>query len=310
MNQILSVESPQNKKKSNKSSTHSILIVFAVILMIFGIGLTSTGAYSYYRNLSDNKNNSIATSSNTKPVITIERENASTINIVVTHDKEISNVTYTINDEEPVQVDGENKTEVKKEVELPVGASTIVIKAQDINGISASYESSFEVEQKPIIKLEQVEDKIKATTESEINIDYIMYYWDDDETNATKFTINDVKNVTLIDVLEGTHTLNIVAVDIEGNETKKTQKVIGDNKPEVNVTTDGNVFIINAKDDEGLSKIEITLNSNDTQTEELQDKEYSTTVDLENGENRLTVVIYNKNGLSEIARVKYIKEQQ
>ena len=41
---------------------------------------------------------------------------------------------------------------------------------------------------------------------------------------------------------------------------------------------------------------------------EINEKEYSTTVDLENGENRLTVTVYNKNGLSEVSRVKFTKE--
>jgi hypothetical protein len=309
MNQILSVDPEKGrKKKGNKASTHSVLVVFAIILMIFGIGLTSTGAYSYYKNLSNNLDNNIVVKSNTKPIITTERENSSTINITITHDKGISEITYTINDEQPIQISGENKTEIKKEVELPVGDVSLNITAKDINGISSSYQGTFKVDQKPVIKLEQVEGKIQATTESKINIDYVKYYWDENEAEAKQFTINDVKNVTLIDVLEGTHTLNIVAVDIEGNETKKTQKIIGDNKPEVKITTDGKAFIINAKDDENLSKIEITLNNNEMIAREINEKEYSTTVDLENGENRLTVTVYNKNGLSEVSRVKFTKE--
>lgn len=305
MNQILSVER-QTKKK--RSSIHSIIMVFAIILIIFGIGLTSTGAYSYYKNLSNNFNNSIVSEASTKPVITIERENASIINIVVTHDKELVNVTYTLNNEDPVQINGNNQTEIQQEVELPVGSSTIAITAEDINGISSSYSSSFEVERKPTITLEQVENKIQATTESEININYVMYYWDDDEQNAEQFTINDVRDVRLIDVLEGTHTLTIVAVDVEGNETIKTQKVIGDNKPVIDIVTNGEIFAIKATDDQGLAKIEITLNSNETLTEEITGTEYSTNINLEDGENRLTVVVYNINGLTETSRVKYTKE--
>lgn len=309
MNQILSTDPSQGKrKKENKASTHSVLVVFAIILMIFGIGLTSTGVYSYYKNLSNNLDNNIVVKSNTKPIITTERVDASIINITVTHDKEISEITYTINDEEPVKIDGENKKEIKQEVNLPAGDVSLTITAKDINGVSSSYQGTFQVEQKPIIKLEQVEGKIQATTESTINIDYVKYYWDENEQEAEPFTINDTRNVTFIDVLEGTHTLNVVAVDIEGNETIKTQKIIGDNKPEVKVTTDGKSFIINAKDDESLSKIEITLNTNEMITREINDKEYSTNVKLENGENRLTVTVYNKNGLSEVSRVKFTKE--
>ena len=253
MNQILSVENTKNKKK--KSSIHSILIVFSVILIIFGIGLTSTGAYSYYRNLSSNMEESIVTSGSTKPVITTERENVSTINIVVTHDKGITNLTYKINDGEPIEVDGENKMEVTQEVELPVGASTLNVTAKDINGISSSYENQYEVEDKPTVKLEQADGKIKATIESKNNLDYVMYYWDEDQENAKKATTSKQQIETYIDVLEGTHTLNVIAVDTNGNQTKKSQKIIGDNKPTIDVKTNGKVFRIIASDDEEVAKI-------------------------------------------------------
>ena len=305
MNQILAVEKPQRK---HKSGIHSILTVFAVILMIFGLGLTSSGVYAFYRSLSDNVDNNIVSSSSSKPVITIERESASTINIVVTHDKAIASVTYTINDEEPVQIDGNNKTEIKQEVELPVGSSTINITAKDVNGISSSYESKTEVEEKPTITLEQVEGKIKATVTSKINIDYIMYYWDENESDAKQFTVNDVKTETLIDVLEGTHTLNVVTVDTNGNKSTKQQKVIGDNKPELEVKTNGKVFRIISSDDESLAKIEYSLNSSEIQTEEINQKEYQKDLELINGKNTLTVTVYNSNGLIATTTVEYVKE--
>ena len=69
-----------------------------------------------------------------------------------------------------------------------------------------------------------------------------MYYWDEDEANAMKGTINNTKTEPMIDVLEGTHTLNIIAVDVNGNQTKKSQKIIGDNKPKIDVKTNGKVF--------------------------------------------------------------------
>lgn len=306
MNQILSVENTKNKKK--KSSIHSILIVFSVILIIFGIGLTSTGAYSYYRNLSNNMEESIVTSGSTKPVITTERENASTINIVVTHDKGITNLTYKINDGEPIEVDGENKMEVTQEVELPVGASTLNVTAKDINGISSSYENQYEVEDKPTVKLEQADGKIKATIESKNNLDYVMYYWDEDQENAKKATTSKQQIETYIDVLEGTHTLNVIAVDTNGNQTKKSQKIIGDNKPTIDVKTNGKVFRIIASDDEEVAKIEYTFNSGEKQEEQVNQKDYTKDLELANGKNSLTVTVYNKNGLSATTTVEYVKE--
>lgn len=308
MNQILSVEMPNGRKNKSKSSIHSIVIVFVIILIIFGIGMASTGAYSYYKNVSNKKNNGLQVSSNTKPIITIERVNASTINIVASHDKEIASVVYNFDEEEPEEVSGDGKNEMKIEVELPVGESNINIVAKDINGISASYKSSFTVEQKPEIKLEQVEGQIQVTVESKINIDTISYYWDDDEENAKVLTINETKTVTLIDVIQGNHTLNIIAVDVNGNKQTKTQKVIGDNKPTLNVTTDGQKFIIEASDDEKLSKIQIKLNSNDEITEEIDSNQYYKEIELEEGVNKLTIKVYNKNDISETKKVKYSKE--
>ena len=75
----------------------------------------------------------------------------------------------------------------------------------------------------------------------------------------------------------------------------------------INVTTDGKSFFIKAEDSQGLSKVEITLNTNETTTETIDGNEYTKTIELENGENRLTVKVYNKNGISEISRVKFTK---
>ncbi len=308
MNQILSIETPQDRKrKTGKTSLHSNVVVFAIILLIFGIGMASVGVYSYFQNTANN-NSGLVVSQNTKPVITIERESASVINIVVTHDKPISKITYTINNGETKPIECNGNSEVKERVELPVGQSNIIINAEDINGMSSSYQSTYQVEQQPTITLEQVDNKIQVTTESTINIDYIMYYWDEDTQNARQDTINDVKNVTLIDVLEGMHTLNIKVVDIEGNETTKSQKVKGDTKPTLKVTTDKKSFLIKASDDENLTKVEITFNSGEKTTEEINGKEYSNSIELQPGINTLIVTVYNANGLSETSKVKYTKE--
>lgn len=307
MNQILSVEI-EKKKKTKKASINSIVIVFCIFLIIFGIGTTCTGAYLYSKSLSNKSNENLPINNISKPIITIERQSSNRINIVVTHDKEIAYVLYGINDEDEVEINGNNKLEVVESINLNAGNNTIKISAKDINGISSEYETIIEVEEGPTISLTPIEGKIKAVTESPINIDKIEYYWDSDTENTKVLTINDTKNETLIDVtLEGIHTLNIKATDINGNETKRDQKVMGVNKPKVQVTTDGQSFFIKAEDSQGLSKVEITLNSNETITENIEGTEYKKKIPLENGENRLTVKVYNKDDISQISRVKFTK---
>ena len=98
MNQILATDIEKNKK-NKKASTRSIVIIFCIFLITFGLGTTVAGGYSYYKNIINKSNNDLLVSNSTKPRITLERESANSINIVVTHDKEISSVKYTINEE-------------------------------------------------------------------------------------------------------------------------------------------------------------------------------------------------------------------
>ncbi len=307
MNQILSIEM-ENKKKNKKASINTIVILFCVFLIIFGIGITCIGVHSYYKQLASKSNENLLINNTTKPIITIERQNSNNINIVVSHDKEIMNVLYTINDEDEVEINGNNKFEVKENMNLKPGSNSIKIIAKDINGITSEYTTVIDVAEGPAITLTPIDGKVKAVTESTINIDKIEYYWDSDIENTKVLTINDLKNETLIDVTqEGTHTLHIRATDIDGKQTVRTQKVMGVNKPKIEVTTDGQKFLIKAHDSQELSKVEITLNSNETITENIEGSEYSKSINLENGENKLTVKVYNKNGVSQISRVKYTK---
>ena len=308
MNQILSVEI-EKKKKKNKVSTRSILIIFSIFLIIFGVGMTTTGAYAYYKNLTNKANNNLLINNSTKPSITMEIQSIKTPNIVVSHDKEIKLITYTINGQDTHEIEGNNRLEVKQMITLNAGKNNIKITAKDINGITSEYETTLEVADGPSITLTPIEGKIQAVTESTSNIDKIIYYWDDDRANETVLTINDIKNETLIDVsLEGTHTLHIKAIDKDGVETEKSQTIIGVNKPKIEVTTDGQKFYIKAQDTQGLSKVEITLNTHETITENIEGNEYIKGIDLENGENRLTVKVFNKNNVSQISRVKFTKE--
>lgn len=160
----------------------------------------------------------------------------------------------------------------------------------------------------PKITLTKEDAKIKAVTESTTNIEKIIYYWDDNKENAVENKINATKNETLIDVtLEGIHTLYVTATDVEGKSTTVQQKIQGVNKPNVDITTDGENFYIKATDTEMITKVEITLNKNDKTTEEVNNKEYSKNIALENGENRLIVTVYNNNNVEKTLKVKYTK---
>lgn len=304
MNQILAVEMPKGKKK-HKNNIKSIIIVFVVILILFAIGLIATGGYSLYKN-SQNRVPIVKT----EPQISIQIEDVNFANIVITHDKEISKASYSINEEEPKEIITNNSNEISQKIELPSGEVKIFVTAEDEIGTISTYESStYDIPKGSEIVLKRLEDKVEVTTKNEIKIKYIMYYWDDDESNAKKFEINDVKNQTLIDVPEGEHELTFIAVDKQENKSMKKQKVKGVVKPKLEVKADETKFYIKAKDESGLSKIQYKFNDGEVITEEIEGEEYNKEIDLENGTNKIMVMIYNKDGVTETAKVKCTKEK-
>ena len=309
MNQILSMNIEKSKKKS-KVSIKKIVIVFCIILIIFGTGITVNGSYSYYKNLKEKTERQLFINNSEKPNITTERENANTINIVVSHDKEIAYISYSINEQDEIEINANNRINIKEQVTLKAGTNNIKITAKDIIGITSIYETTVEVEDGPMISLTPLEGKIQAVTQgSNADIDKISYYWDNNVETATVLTINDIKNETLIDVsLEGEHVLHVEAIDKEGKRSFKSQKIEGVSKPTIEITTDKTYFYIKATDSQELAKIEIKLNNNEVITEEINSIEYNKKITLENGENKLTVKVYNKKDVSQVSRVKYTKE--
>lgn len=305
MNQILAVDMP-NGKKSKKTSIKSIIIVFVVILIIFGIGLITNGGYSYYQSIKEKNKIPIV---KTEPQISIQIIDINYAMIDVTHDKELSKVSYSINEEDPTEINTNNQTKVDKKIELPSGKVQIAVTAVDVEGVTSIYESgTYNIQKGPNINFNPVDEKIEVITENETSIEYIMYYWDNDEENASKYNVNDIKNRTLIDIPEGEHELTFIAIDKKGNKSLKTQKIKGIIKPKLEVTTDGSKFFIDAKDEKGLLKIQYKFNNGEVITENIEGKEYHKEIELENGVNKIMVVVYNKEEITETSKVKSTKE--
>ena len=230
---------------NNKASTKSVVMFFAIVLILMGICICGIGAISY----SKNKDNSTPSASSQESEIKISAEklNESTIALKINHDKEIKEIEYSWNGNNPVNVDGVGKTDIELQLDIPDGTSTLNVKVTDVDGNEKKYSEQYNLQvSKPVITLEQVSNNIQITVESEAKIKDVAYYWDNEEKD--RLSINDYKTRTLVEVLEGEHELKVVATDINGNETTKTQKIIGDNKPVVKVTTDGQKFKIKATD--------------------------------------------------------------
>ena len=314
MNQILSTSMPMDNKKKDKSGQPipigSILKFFVIALVVFGVLLIGTGAYAIYRNQSYQQEQNI------EPTISIENKTDNTIMLKITHKNNIDRVEYGWNDGEKNVVNGNNGKYLEKEISIPSGTNTLHVLVVDENGKEMTYDKQYEMESN--INIEVSGNKIKITYESDTTISYMTYRWDEEDEKTVE--INDTTIDEEIQAIKGLHTLTVVVVDENNNTDTKQQKINGVSKPRIIMGIDEQQehFVIQASDDEKISKIEFRLDQDDNQKyvlnleeKDLKELQYvlPDSLKLKTGENIIEVTVYNSNGVSEeTGIVRYVKE--
>ena len=308
MNQILSVESPKRENKKNRTRTkgpleiNSILRFFAVSLLIFGIFMVGNGSYSMYKD-SINKRTTM------KPTIYVEEISETELRLQVTHDKNLSKVSYSWNEEEATEIDCKGKKKVEQTIKIPTGDNTLNVYAVDIEGQEINYSRNYTLQGEINIDLEVDGNNIKILANGKNELSYMTYRWDDQDEE--RIEINSTQTEQTISIPKGLHTLTIIVVDINNKTETKEQEIKGVTKPKVEVKTDGSAnFIIKASDEEGIKRVEFIINETDKKMLNLdqvlpleQRKEFEYAYPLQEGENKLEVRVYNESDVSEVARV-------
>lgn len=311
MNQILSVDnSPKEKikkekvKKTNKTNNgpveiSNVIKFFSIAILVFGIFMIGSGSYSMFKE---------ATTSKTSiPNIFVSAIEDKQITLKISHDKNLSEVTYQWNEEEEINV-ACSGSQAETKIEVPEGINTLKIKATDINDETAEFTNVYNREDDININIEPDGTNLKITANGKTQLTYMTYRWDEEE--ETRIDINDTVIETTIEIPKGKHTLTVIAVD-ENNETKtKEQEVNGVTKPKLEVTTDGSSnFIINASDEQGIKIVEFIINETEKFRINLQDalpleerKQFEYSYPLHEGENKLEVTVYNEDDIAETFR--------
>lgn len=319
LNQILSIDNSGGKSKKNKYKEPKItkggpveitkiVRFFAIIILIFGICMIGTGSYSMYKDLQDGKNK-------VNPIISITQETPESNEILlkVTHNKSLSKVTYSWNDEEATEIQCEGKKSIEQKIEIPSGTNKIKITAVDINGLESKIERQYTIQGDIEINIENEDPKLKITANGKEELSYMTYRWDEEE--EIKVDINDTKIEQIIDVPAGQHTLTVIVVDKNNKTETKEQEVMGAKKPELEVTTDGSDnFVIKASDEQGIKKIEFIINETEKNKIDLdkirpleERKTFEYKYPLHEGENKLEIRVYNENDVVAIEKVKLTK---
>lgn len=310
MNQILitgeeKVQVKKEKKEKKVVPINGIVSFFAITIIILGICMISGSVYA------KDKINSVV-EANAKPQVEINRNDEdNTIEINVQHIRNITKIVYRWNDEEETVLygkNGESSKNVSETIDLIGGKNTLSVGITEENGETVTYEKTYTAGNIPEIKLEAVSNGVKVIATSETTIDYISYNWDDGEEE--KITVGDKNYEGTINAPRGQHTLKIEVVDTNNMKANKTQTVVGDTEPTLEIKpqyVDGKVaFVINASDDEKITKVEITHNGGEKQVIDVNDLTYKKDIIMTTGEtNTLIVKVTNLNGLAKTSRVKF-----
>lgn len=301
MNQILSVEINKSKRKENKKlSIKSIVIFFCIMLIIFGGATASIGLFLQSKN---NVSSSGITNNNLK--VEAVQGDSETLNITASGENAIDKIIYKWNNEEETQVNGNNQKQMNLDINVPIGNNILKLTVTDVKGNSKTFEKTYvgTVQYKPEIKLSQDGNILKIACDSEKIIDYISYSFDSEETKTQNISNQNAEIPIEIKNIDGEHKLTIIVSNQDGEKYQETKSIY---IPKVEIVTDKEKFIINASDTRTITKVSINLNG-EASEKEINDTTYSDELKLQDGENKLILVVYNSDGLSTTKKIRFVK---
>lgn len=314
MNQILSMQQsqmsssngPKQKKPkkekqinygrpSNKANIVSISRVFCVLIILFGLVLIGDATYGIVSSKPTLKDTINVTANAIESDVTIKAVGS----------MPIQRLTYKWGQGEEIVIQGNGTVELEAVTQIPRGNNILNMTVIDYYGNKAEFQKQYINEQddssKPSIEISVSGNMLNIIATDETEMSYLTYSWNNETPTRVNIDSNatDKRELrTSIEVQRGENTLDIVAVDVDGNTATRTENIKGANKPTFEVSADGTNLIINAKDDEGINKIEITVDGAVSETEPDNLKELQATLPITPGDHTVTIKVTNVNGLS------------
>ena len=297
MNQILYT----GNKNSGTMEIKKVIRIFVIGILIFGIACLAEGGYGIAKTIQEESNKIV------DPEVSIQQiENI--IQLEIKHKRAIDKIVYNWNNEEEVTLQGRGKKQITEQISMPEGENTLTIRIIDSKGHEVSYNNTYFMENidktKPEIELLVEDAKVKIVAKDETALEYISYYWNEEDATILEAREESPKQIEeKISILKGENVLTVIAVDVEGNETKVEQTYIGATKPTIEVFEEEGYIVIKVKDENEIKRIEYTYN----ETEYSSDKENLGTSlnmktayckqDLVPGKNTFVIRAYNITGL-------------
>lgn len=297
MNQILLIE----KKKKNKRNAapldlNKVILSFSISLIVFGGALFGQGTYAVIRNA--DYTNKIE---NAEPSAVFE-QNGQYLYIRVTHILPLDKIEYNWNNSENSTIECNGKNIVTGKIELPRGNNTLNIIIKDKTGKESSLKKDYSIEtgrdiQKPTVDISVSGNYIKLEAKDDVELSYITYRWNNDTEEIIHPSGTDKAKIEAsVEIRKGQNDFTVIAVDTSNNTTTRKETFAGLTKPTVEVVIDGDSFLITAKHEKGIDRIEYTLNGQKYSIQYTPGPEMQYRQKMVAGYNELSVQAYSTDG--------------
>ena len=261
MNQILYYESKKSKKNGPALDINKVILIFAITLIVFGFAFVGKGTFAVVRNSEYSKK-----MQNSVPELQIT-ENGSNIIITASNVIAIDQLKYSWNDDEETVIEGNNRTYITENIDLPYGTNNnLNVVVIGTNGKSKEYTQSFSSSigkdiKKPNIDIGITGNYLKLTITDDLALSYITYRWNDEEEKRVEPSGGENAKIEVsVEILKGRNKFKIIAVDTNNNTATREETFEGRVKPTVNVWVDGDSFLIVAEHEDKIERIEYNLN--------------------------------------------------
>ena len=207
--------------------------IFAIAMIVFGLVMFISGLVGTLNSFSVPQ----ADTGEYPMISTMQNDNILTLSIK--NNVAIDVVEYSWNNGRISEIDGNNSLELLRDITVPQGENVLTLSIKDVNGNVTTKSNSFvgiEVEDttEPEIDVVVVGSRlnISAKSVSDTRLSYLTYKWNNDKEIRLDATGDRMSIDTTIDVLNGTNTLTIVAVNEKGISKTQVDEYIGVKKPD------------------------------------------------------------------------------
>ena len=299
---------PSFRGPKAKLEIRSIVRIFAITLVIFGIALIGNGAMALTEGAKQKANQKI-------PTLQIERS-GNVLNLNIKSEIPLRTIGYSWNEEEFHYISAKKKNELNMSINIPEGENNkLEIVVIDMENQRNNFKERYSMEAdvtEPEITISNEDPQIKVIVTDDTALDHVTYQYGDSQEKVIRADSEDPTTIEFnVDIESGEKQLIIEAVDTAQNHAEKAEKIKGVTKPQIEISVaspeDPSILGIKVTDEDNIQKIVVYVGEEKFTTGDLplDKKEFAFRVPVKQSGTTVKVQAYNVNGKMAEKSVNY-----